>query len=908
MRLVGFLSFRFLLLAVTLPALAHGSSPTPPISLRAFAVGNKVEVRYADTYQSFHDKMFALVDGRHPRRGELVQAGVDDVASHLAAADASAPALALVNFPEDVGLVAGLIGTRGAAARRANIANGGSVAAFGSLIQKYDPQIGYYSELWPGLPAVRYLLLAETDTFYRACYETFRDLARTYGVYVSATFNVAPARRVNFTDDPTRVGLLRDPDEAATRDYAYIATSPEVYNATFLFDPDGNIVVGLGSGVVGRSPTDTNGELRASWRKAYLTEPEQDTLPLAYGSVHDLDVLDTPIGRIASLISKDAWMIDVNDRLDAKGAELIIQPEAFSEWAYVATPWQPDGFKAGGFAQVQRNPSYRYNVTPSLTGNLFEVTFDGQSAVTGKRQKPATVTSEPFIGQNNDPGFLRVGPWIRDDPHGTLTLQQRRNALAIAGQRLLPGARPRCTSPLDFGACENGYRESVLFADLRLGGVAPPATTGTAEPTAFGSSRRVDAGDSPARWARVAADAGRVYVVWQDSQDGFDSIVLGISDDRGQHFREKRVSADGGGAVHEMRPALAFNPGTGDLFVVWQEQCVGLGDHCGHIKLARFDRNGEKIGGDVRVDSVTGQAEKWNPSVAVTKTGNPLVSWVDERDETPQGLKLEHIYFARGRNRGAQFFPEVRVDRGPPVTAAASLDNKWSPSIALWGHRIYIAWTDFRNYNWDIFLASSMSGRLFSPNIRIDDFVGLERLHDHPSVASDDRGVVHVAWADRRAVDSDTNVMYARSTDGGHHVSPNQRIDSSEQSFDVDQDTPSNQWAPRLTTSGADVFVVWQDNRLGDNDIFWARSQNRGLTFNTDERVDDSGSIPSDQYRPDIAVDEHDADGRVVYVVWEDDREGGSHIALVHRVVTAQPSLPLDAPVSDVPTPPTPPP
>ena len=49
-----------------------------------------------------------------------VQAGVDDVASHLQPADPVRAAIVLVVFPEDVGLIAALIGSRGAAARGAD--------------------------------------------------------------------------------------------------------------------------------------------------------------------------------------------------------------------------------------------------------------------------------------------------------------------------------------------------------------------------------------------------------------------------------------------------------------------------------------------------------------------------------------------------------------------------------------------------------------------------------------------------------------------------------------------------------------------------------------------------------------------------------------------------------------------
>ena len=871
-----------------------GAAPASAKTVRVFAVGNKLEIRYADTYQDFHDKMFALVDAQHPRRSELVQAGVDDVVSHLQPTDPEAPNLALVNFPEDVGLVAGLIGTRGAAARQATTRNGGSQAAFGSLILSYTRQITYYKSRFPGQLPVRYLLLAETDTFYRAVYETFRDLARTYGVYVTATVNVAPARRVEAGDDPGLVQLLRDPNEAQTRDYAYEALSAQVFNTTFVFDPDGNILLSTPGGAVVKSPGETGGVLQGSLNKAYLTEAEEDTLPLAFGRVQDLDVIDTPVGRLGVLISKDAWMIDVNDRYEAKGANVIIQPEAFSEWAYVAAPWQPDGFKAGGFAQVQRNPGFLFNVCPSMTGNLFEITFDGQSAIIGKRRKGPAVprsSQNAWIGQNPDSGFRSIAAWIVDDPgigDPQLSLSERRAQLAEAGALLLPDAVLACASPTTYGACANGYRESVIYTDVQLpDGPAVVVSTdpGPRDPTAFGGNVQVNTADGvPQQYARVAAHAGNVYVTWQRGAYGQERAVLAVSHDGGAHFEAPRpVSDNPPGTIVELRPTIGISGNGDNLFVAWQEFCSGHDDDCGRIKLARFDRNGEKVAPDVRVDDAATAAGRWNPSLAVTREGDPLVAWVDERDPGPNGLRFEHIYFARGHGRGTSFSPSVRVDGGVPVAAAASLDNKWAPIVRVVGRRIYVAWTDFRNYNWDIYLAHSRSGRRFSANVKVDDFVDLERIDDQPTMGIDDRGVVHVACADRRDTDGDTNIDYARSLDGGRSFSANRQVDSSTVGFDPARDTPSNQWHPQLAVSGSDVLAVWQDNRLGNNDIFFARSRDRGLSFDSDERVDDSGDGPSNQSRPDVSIDTADASGRTVYVVWEDDRNGSADIFLARR-------------------------
>jgi hypothetical protein len=52
-------------------------------AVRFFAVGNKQRVADVVSYQTYHDKMAALMDAAFPARGSFVQVGVDDVASHL---------------------------------------------------------------------------------------------------------------------------------------------------------------------------------------------------------------------------------------------------------------------------------------------------------------------------------------------------------------------------------------------------------------------------------------------------------------------------------------------------------------------------------------------------------------------------------------------------------------------------------------------------------------------------------------------------------------------------------------------------------------------------------------------------------------------------------------------------------
>jgi predicted amidohydrolase len=868
------------------------STAAPAAPVRIFAVGNKQRIADGTTYAAFHDKMAALMDASFPGRASFVQAGVDDVASHLAPVDPGAPAEALVVFAEDVGLIAALIGSRGTAAR----AQTGAIGAIASLLSTYGGPYAYYAGKYPANPPIRTLVLALTDTLYRSFYETFRELAMSHGVYLAACANIPPARRVEQATEPALFATLRDPDEPL-RTYAYEAVSPFPYNTTLVFAPDGEVLVPDGNGGTRKSPSETMGTILGSTNKAYLTPIEEPPpgnmagLSLAFGPVRDLEVLPTPVGRLAIVISKDAWMIDVNDRFAAKNANVILQPEAFSEWAYAVSPWQPDIFKEGGFANLQKNQGFLANVNASMTGHFFDITFDGQSAILGRKQKqsPGPLSAaNAWVGQNPDTGFLALAPWITPDPgiaNPALGLAARRTLLATDGAKLLPGSGVPCGESLAVGACENGYREAVVFADVDLptGPVTAAVDPVRVPPARFGASVLVS-GPEPVPVAqhapRVATRGARVFVVWHEASGGLENVFLAVSRNRGQTFSAPiRVSSNPAGTVAEMHPALAV--GRGRIFVVWQEFVSGRNDDHGRIKLAAFDARGRKRLGDVRVDDAD-SGGKWLPTVAVVSS-EPVVAWVDERDLGPEGEPFEHIYAARGQSGGTSFLPAVRVDAGAPVALATSLDNKWGPTLAVAGTTVYAAWSDFRNYNWDIFMSRSDDGGLtFGPNVQVDDFPDLERLDERPSVAVDGTGVLHVTWTDLRAREADTNIFYTSSDDRGVIFQPNRQLDDSKAGFDPDQDTPTNQWHPSLAAERTALFVAWQDNRLGNNDIFFTTSFDGGGSFAPAERVDDTGAGVSGQTRPALALARR-GKRRLCYVVWEDDRNGTSDIYLARR-------------------------
>jgi hypothetical protein len=902
-------------LVIALLCCTLGSSVRPAAAepVRVFLVGNKQRIQDATSVATFRAKMFALVDASQRGPG-LVQDGVDDVASHLAPRDPSAPARAVVHFPESVGLIAGLIGTRGIAARDATSATG----AFASLLGPYADPIAYYTGVYPELAAqpIRGLVVALTDVLYRSVYETFRDIAVEQRIWLSVSFDAAPARRVDAAEDADLVARLRDPDEPE-RTYAYVATSPLPRNFVFLFDPEGNLIVPDGDGGLLRAPAETGGELPGSSAKAYLTPIEQTLdkpgggLSLASASVRDLDVLDTPVGAIGVVISKDAWMPDVNERFDLKGASFLLQSEAFSSWAYDLTEWAPDVFKVGGYANLQNRGGFLYNAAPCLTGNLFDTTFDGQSALLVKRRDKTTpgarTPDNAFIGQLADRGFVRVAPWIVPDPPAPgsppQTLAARRAELVSFGANLLPGSGVACADSLAVGACENGYREAVIFADLDVppspaaGDGVPVAVDRTRRVTSFGANQAIAAGATGRqRHPRVAARGRRAAVVWDDTRAGGQpAVYLALSSDAGASFSAPiKVSDARAGDAAELDPDIAMSDD--EIVVVWQALEHGGDDDAATIRLARFTHDGAKHGDDVRVDGGTSAAGRWQPALALLADGSPVVAWIDERDHGPDGVALEHVYLARPGDGTDGDARAIRVDDGVPVLLAASLDNRWSPAILAVGDTVHVAWTDFRDYNWDVYTARSTDGgRTFAASQRVNGFADFERISDAPALAAGRGNDVRLAWTDVRAREPDGNLFTARSSDGGVSWESDRQLDLSRRGFDPDRDRASLQHAVALAKAGERGFAAWQDDRAGNQDILFAALDDaRGGVALREDRVDDTGDGPSNQYRPHLAVAGEGSAARCI-VVWEDDRDGRMQIYAASRacIPARTPPLPV---------------
>ncbi|HUT53895.1 MAG TPA: putative metal-binding motif-containing protein [bacterium] len=80
----------------------------------------------------------------------------------------------------------------------------------------------------------------------------------------------------------------------------------------------------------------------------------------------------------------------------------------------------------------------------------------------------------------------------------------------------------------------------------------------------------------------------------------------------------------------------------------------------------------------------------------------------------------------------------------------------------------------------------------------------------------------------------------------------------------------NNSWAPSLSWTGSEFGVIWEDNRDGNNEIYFARISAAGAKIGTDLRVT---SDASDSLNPSLTWT-----GSEFGVIWEDFRDGNIEI------------------------------
>lgn len=266
--------------------------------------------------------------------------------------------------------------------------------------------------------------------------------------------------------------------------------------------------------------------------------------------------------------------------------------------------------------------------------------------------------------------------------------------------------------------------------------------------------------------------------------------------------------------------------------------------------------------------------------------------WSDER------AGRSNIFAVQSLDDGATFAPSVRVndipDKAHLYGATSAIDAQ--------GH-VYVVWLDERDGDQDIYFARSISLGVtggFTASVKVNDdetrepavdefgdpeYVEPAAFQTHPMVALGTKGEIYVVWQDYRRAQAD--IYFSKSMDGGRTFRRNVKV--------TDEFGSAGQLYPTLAVSpDGTIVLAWHDHRKGNADIFFARSTDGGESFSRNLMVSDD-ETKTHQFNPSLAVD---AKGHI-YIAWHDLRNNSQPDIYFGKSVDGGKSFGLNIKVSD---------
>ncbi|CAN5558527.1 hypothetical protein BH10BAC5_BH10BAC5_21100 [soil metagenome] len=179
----------------------------------------------------------------------------------------------------------------------------------------------------------------------------------------------------------------------------------------------------------------------------------------------------------------------------------------------------------------------------------------------------------------------------------------------------------------------------------------------------------------------------------------------------------------------------------------------------------------------------------------------------------------------------------------------------FSRSIATTNNVVHTVWHDIRDGNWEIYYKRSIDGGVsWGADTRLT-FNGAQS--DQVSITAKGNNV-YIVWHDTR--DGNLEIYFKQSNDQGLTWSQDIRLTNNS----------SNSYNATIAVAGSFIYTTWYDERDGNREIYFKRSNDAGLNWEADVRL--SNSAGQSEF-PSIS-----ASGNSVNIAWVDDRDGNTEI------------------------------
>jgi hypothetical protein len=173
---------------------------------------------------------------------------------------------------------------------------------------------------------------------------------------------------------------------------------------------------------------------------------------------------------------------------------------------------------------------------------------------------------------------------------------------------------------------------------------------------------------------------------------------------------------------------------------------------------------------------------------------------------------------------------------GVPAMASDSNDN------------IHVVYLDLSPGNWELYYKRSTNGGATWSTERLTWNSGNST---DPDITSDANNNIHVVWMDYTP--GNYEIYYKKSTDSGNSWSANKRLTWKSGTSE----------APAIyTDSNNNIFVIWDDEYVGNYEIYLKKSTDGGTSWTTKRLTWSSG----DSWEPCITMDSSDN----IHVIWRD--------------------------------------
>ncbi|MCK4523701.1 hypothetical protein KAU15_02135, partial [candidate division WOR-3 bacterium] len=320
---------------------------------------------------------------------------------------------------------------------------------------------------------------------------------------------------------------------------------------------------------------------------------------------------------------------------------------------------------------------------------------------------------------------------------------------------------------------------------------------------------------------------GNFVIVWEDFRNGNWDIYSQRYDSAGS-VQGTNFMVNNASTAHQYKPSGAMDK-TGNFVIVWYDERNGNSD----IYSQRYDNTGTAQGTNFIVNDDAGTASQHEASVSMDKTGNFVITWMDERNSNYDIYSQR--YDSTGLAQGTNFI----------INDDAGVAYQGNPSVSMdkTGNFV-IVWDDYRNGNSDIYSQMyDSTGLAQGTNFMVNN---VSRAHQYrPSGTMDNAGNFVITWMDER---NDNWDIYSQRYDStGSAQGTNFRVND-------DAGTAWQYYPSGAMDNAGNFVIVWQDNRNGNADIYSQRYDSTGAAIGTNFIINDDAGTAG-QSEPSISMD-----------------------------------------------------